>query len=170
MINIRYRTSWLINILCSPVWPGTGSERFGSRCRSSKEGFHRGHGCSIPRLYDIKRPSCRCHGSDLGRSTCSSCYLGASKCLQTCRRCAANRRVSHPPNLYRVCQVMATCILKASVGFIRDLVSPIQVLSTDNKTAHSVALEYRQVTFTCRPRLLQSSSKVCASLAILSVH
>ena len=44
-----------------------------------------------------------------------------------------NLEVTLLPNLYRVCQIMAVPILKPCLGIIRHLVSPIQVLSTDNK-------------------------------------
>ena len=42
-------------------------------------------------------------------------------------------QVSHLPNLYRVCHVMAAGILKPCLDFVRHPVSPIQVLSTDKK-------------------------------------
>ena len=44
--------------------------------------------------------------------------------------------VSLVPNLYRVRQSMVACIPKSCLGFVRHLVFPIQVLSTDNKPGH----------------------------------
>ena len=41
--------------------------------------------------------------------------------------------------LYRVCQIMAAPNLASCLGFIRHLVSAIQVLSTDNKPAMGVS-------------------------------
>ena len=44
-------------------------------------------------------------------------------------------QVSLLPNLYPVRQNMVACIPKPCLGFVRHLVFPIQVLSTDNKTS-----------------------------------
>ena len=41
--------------------------------------------------------------------------------------------VSLLPNLYRVLQNMVACFPKPCLGFVRHLVFPIQILSTDNK-------------------------------------
>ncbi len=62
--------------------------------------------------------------------------------------------VSLVPYLYLVCQIMAAPILDPCLGFIRHLVFPIQVLSTDEKAEHPQCAisKGHQSQYSSRPR------------------